>query len=135
MTAQLLSEVRSFLRVRRSPELLKKVFSCDKPGMNPVSSWRGEYAEGSFINEFAATDGMRALPTLPLVRPLGCDALFHLTGRRADHLGPLARNWDDISERARIHFGVSKEEWARRTGGDEEQTKIEGTQLAPAQDD
>ena len=33
---------------------------------------------------------------------------------QADEFGPLALDWDDISERARIAQGVSKEEWARR---------------------
>jgi hypothetical protein len=32
----------------------------------------------------------------------------------SDHLGPPARNWDEVSERARIHFDVHNEEWARR---------------------
>jgi hypothetical protein len=32
----------------------------------------------------------------------------------SDSLGPAARNWDEVSERARIHFDVSKEEWAHR---------------------
>ena len=54
--------------------------------------------------------------------------------RPGDHLGPFARNWDEISERARIHFGVSKEEWARRTGADEEQSQIEDAQLESTED-
>ena len=33
---------------------------------------------------------------------------------RSDHLGSFARNWDEVSERARIHFDVPKEDWARR---------------------
>ena len=54
--------------------------------------------------------------------------------RPGDHLGPFARNWDEISERARIHFGVSKEEWARRTGANEEQSQIEDAQLESTED-
>ena len=33
---------------------------------------------------------------------------------QSDDLGPFARDWDEIGERARIAFDVSKEEWARR---------------------
>ncbi|HEX7861561.1 MAG TPA: hypothetical protein VF773_14595, partial [Verrucomicrobiae bacterium] len=34
--------------------------------------------------------------------------------RECDHLGPYASNREELSERARIHFGVPKEEWDRR---------------------
>jgi hypothetical protein len=32
----------------------------------------------------------------------------------SDHLGPLARNWEDVRERARKKFGITPEESARR---------------------
>ena len=38
-----------------------------------------------------------------------------LVSKNEDHLGPLAKNWDDVSERTRIRIGISKEEAARRT--------------------
>ena len=42
--------------------------------------------------------------------------LFQLPGLpQSDHLGPLATTVDEASERLRILWGVSKEEWARRT--------------------
>ena len=34
--------------------------------------------------------------------------------RSADHLGPLAKNWEDVRERARKAFGITPEESARR---------------------
>jgi hypothetical protein len=42
------------------------------------------------------------------------------TQPQSDHLGPYATNLDDVSERLRIQFGVSKEDWARRTALDDD---------------
>jgi hypothetical protein len=36
------------------------------------------------------------------------------TAEQSDHLGPLARNWEDVSARARKHFGITLEESQRR---------------------
>jgi hypothetical protein len=51
---------------------------------------------------------------------------------QCDELGPYATNLDDVSERLRIQFGVSKEEWARRTSLENDPDLANSEETAPA---